>query len=255
MKNFIQINICVLVALLLSNLAQAQDTFTPPESSASALAGVNFNGEVVGQSFIQRFLACDKKDTCDGSPMKYKCSTDANRNSTLLKLKGGTIFFDGKMAIDADGSPYSNGRHATVQAQTSLRYPMQGDPSVNADKVPFIVIPSGGFSKELGIEVGDVAAVVYGDKQVFAIVADTGPKCKIGEGSIQLHELFGHAVCTARSDSGDCKKLNTASIGKNVMYFIFPGTRNKIYPGLTPENINERIQSVGADAWQQLVTP
>ena len=102
---------------------------------------------------------------------------------------------------------------------------------------------------------GDIAAVVYNDKRVFAIVADQGPKCKIGEGSIQLHELLGHNVCKSRATNGDCVKLRDVGIDKGVLYFIFLDTRKLIYDGLTPENINARIQSVGEKSWSALQQP
>ncbi len=194
------------LALLISNLAYGQESFSPPASSSLVLKDVNFSGELIGQKFRSRFSECDTKNTCDGRPLKYGCSTDPNRNSTILKLGGGTIFFDAKMGLDADGSPYSQRTPGkTDQPQTSLRYPLAGKPSINSDRVPFIVIPLGGFDKDLGVKVGDVAAVIYGNKRIFAVVADQGPTCKLGEGSIQLHELLGHFVCKDRSKNGDCK--------------------------------------------------
>lgn len=242
--------------LLLCHFAQAQSTFTPPVASTGALEGVKFNGQLIGEKFRSRFSECDQKDTCDGKPLTYGCSSDRNRNSTLLKLKGGTVFYDGKMGLDADGSPYSQKTPGkTDQPQTSLRYPLQGKPSINADRVPFIVIPLGGFDKALGVQVGDVGAVVYGAKRIYAVVADQGPACKIGEGSIQLHEALGHSVCKERAPNGDCLKLRNAGIDRDVLYFIFPGTREELYPGLTPENINARLEAIGSKAWQQLLVP
>lgn len=241
------------VSLLLCHFAHAQGTFTPPAASANALDGVQFNGQSVGEKFRSRFTECDTKDTCDGKPLKYGCSRDLNRNSVLLNLKAGTIFYDGKMGLDADGSPYSRKTPGTTdQPQTSLRYPLKGKHSINADRVPFIVIPLGGFDKALGVQIGDVGAVVYGNKRIYAVVADQGPACKIGEGSIRLHEVLGHTVCKERASNGDCVKLKNAGIEQNVLYFIFPGTRNELYPGLTPENINDRIEAIGSKAWQQL---
>jgi len=160
------------------------------------------------------------------------------------------------MGLDADGSPYSQETPGqTDQPETSLRYPLAGKPSVNSDRVPFIVIPLGGFDKELNVQVGDVAAVVYGSNRVFAVVADQGPPCKIGEGSIQLHEILGHRVCKARRQNGDCTKLRNVGIERDVLYFIFPGTHNDLLPNLTPENIGARIEAIGAIAWQRLATP
>jgi hypothetical protein len=246
---------CGFVALLLFKLAHGQAAYAPPPSSAAVLEGVSFSGEAVGQKFAARFRECDTGNTCDGKPMKFGCSSDQNRNSALLKLRGGTIFYDGKMGLDADGSPFSQKTPGqTDQPETSLRYPLPKQPSINADRVPFIVIPLGGFGSAMGVRVGDVAAVVHGGKRVFAVVADQGPVCKLGEGSIQLHESLNHPVCKARAPNGDCTKLRNAGIERDVLYFIFPGTRDKLMPGLNQGNINTRIEAIGSDAWQRMIT-
>ena len=54
---------------------------------------------------------------------------------------------------------------------------------------------------------GDMAVVIYKDKLTAAICGDVGPKKKIGEGSIRLHEalhppapdraLFGNRTAVA----------------------------------------------------------
>lgn len=244
------------VVLLMCSAAHSQEIFSPPAASAPVLAGVNLSGEPIGKEFRARFQECDTHDTCDGKPMRHGCSSDRNRNSSMLKLKDGTIFFDAKMGLDADGSPYAqktqNTPGSTNQAETSLRYPLPKKPSVNADRVPYIVIPQGGFDKALGIELGDVAAVVYGAKRVFAVVADQGPACKLGEGSIRLHEALNHPVCKARARNGDCTELKDVGIDRGVLYFIFPGTHGKLVPGLRQDNINTRIEEIGSAAWDRL---
>lgn len=243
----------LLVLFLGSRIACAEDAYSP-SASTTAIEGVDFNGKLIGEKFKARFHECDTKNTCDGKPLKYDCNKDPNRNSVLLQLKDGTIFYDAKMGLDSDGSPYSKKTPGkTDQPHTSLRYPLNGKPSVNADQVPFIVIPSGSFDKELGVRIGDVAVVVHGSKRIYAVVADQGPMCKIGEGSIQLHELIGHAVCKQRAANGDCVKLKNAGIDKDVLYFIFPGTYQELLPGLTPDNINTRLDAIGSTKWKQLI--
>lgn len=233
---------------------QLRGSYSPPSESGGALAGVSFTGQPVGTHFVSRFSECDAHDTCNGKALNYKCSTDRNENTVLLRLKNGVVFFDGKLGVDADGSPYAKTHQDNVnQDQTSLRYPLKGDPSVNADRVPFVVIPLGGFGKELGVEPGDVAVVVWKSKRVFAVVGDEGPPCKIGEGSIALHEALGHSVCRHRSSAGDCQELRDASIENNVLYFIFPHTKAQLYPGLTPDNVGARIESIGTKAWTAFI--
>lgn len=238
------------IALVLGSQSLAEEKYAAPQSGATE--GVDFNGEMVGDKFHYRFIECDTKNTCDGKKLRYGCRDDKNHNTTILKLKNDTIFYDAKMGLDADGSPISiNTPGKTDQPETSLRYPLPGNPSINADRVPFIVIPLGGFDTELGVKTGDIAAVVYGQKRVYAVIADQGPICKLGEGSIQLHEMLGHVVCKARNSKGDCTTLRNVGIEKNVQYFIFPGTSTEFMDGLTPQNIVERIKSIGEASWQK----
>ena len=224
--------------------AAAQAVYTPPASSAAAVEGVNFaSARPIGARFRSRFRECDTSSTCDGRPLKFNCRLDPSRNTALLRLSNGAIFFDGKMGLDADGSPLSR-RNATGtdQPETSFRFDVPGRPSVDADKIPFMVLPGGGFAEDLGLQQGDIAAVVFNGKVVFSLVADSGPKCKVGEGSIQLHEELGHRVCLARNGRGECTRLRNTSIPKDVLYFVFPNSK---IAGLTPANAKQRIAEEG----------
>jgi hypothetical protein len=243
----------ILLVITLCTFAQGINLFTPPASSKDTVAAIDFHGEKIAGPFSEWFRECDGKNTCDGKPIRYGCHSDPNNNSALLRLKGGVIFFDAKMDVDADGSPYSKQTPGkTDQPETSLRYSIAGKPSINSDRVPYIVIPQGAFAGALGIELGDIAAVVYGKKRVFAVVADEGPQCKIGEGSIQLHEALGHSVCKQRAPNGDCVRIRDVGIERDVLYFIFAGTHKALLPGLKPENINARILAIGENAWRNL---
>lgn len=106
----------------------------------------------------------------------------------------------------------------------------------------------------MAIKLGDIAAVVYRDRLAFAIVGDHGPKCKIGEGSIHLHETIGQKGCKKRDQNGMCKAAANDSIERDVLYFIFPGSKSKIINGgLTPENINSRLTTEGQKLWDPLL--
>jgi hypothetical protein len=232
---------------LLAAHAGAQSTYVPPKASASLLSPIRFDSaQTLDQKFHMRFDECDKHDLCDGQPLVYKCSTDPNRNTVFLKLADGTIFYDAKMGIDADGSYLAkNAPGMTDQGETSFRYPASDRPSLDADKVPFIVVPGLDFERPLGIEAGDIAAVVYEDHLAYAIIGDHGPKCKIGEGSIRLHEQVGHRGCKKRNNQGICISAEKNSIERNVLYFVFPGSKSKIIGGLAQDNINERLSDEG----------
>jgi len=102
----------------------------------------------------------------------------------------------------------------------------------------------------VGVTTGDIAAVVFNGKAVFSLVADSRPKCKIGEGSIQLHEELGYKVCLARNSRQECTRLRNTSIAKDVLYFIFP--RSKVVR-LTPANARQRIADEGTRLFNALI--
>jgi hypothetical protein len=260
MRNIVRLFSALSIAsgTLVATFIKADAQFTPPADSKAALAGIQFSTTMpTGQRFRKRFMECDQQNTCDGKVIKHGCSKDRNRNTVMIDVNGRALFFDAKMGLDADGSPLSASESAstTDQPQTSYRYPLPGKPSVNADRVPFVVVPGGGFETELGVKIGDIAAVVFKGKVTFALVADQGPPCKIGEGSIQLHELVGHKVCTARDAAGDCVKIKNVGIEGGVMYFIFRDSNKLIQEGLTPENVNERLQGHGKKLFENLKSP
>jgi hypothetical protein len=242
--------------ILWSSTARAD--YSPPAGSAKVLQGVSFQGEDVGLSFRNRFRECDTSNTCDGKELRYGCSTDKNNNKALMRLRNGVIFFEAKMALDTDGAPllYPDAGH---QPETSLQYDIPGNVSFNSDRVPFIVIPLGGFGESLGVKIGDVATIVHKGSRVYGVVADQGPKCKIGEGSIKMHEKLGHKVCLTRGPNGDCTKVRDVGIDGEVLYFIFPNSKRLLFSPvggqpLQPSNVNERIQKLGESLWKEFTT-
>ena len=131
----------------------------------------------------------------------------------VLTLPGGILYYDSLLDLDSDGSRFFS-EDGTGQNDTSLHMP-DGKP-VDSDAVPFFVLP-GGFYKPLGIRLGDVAAVLFGDKIEYAIFADVGPSTKLGEGSIALHRALGHE--TIRNG-----RFHDEAIDANVLTLVFPGS-------------------------------
>lgn len=254
-------------AMLLAVLAPgcafgaAKDVYSAPATDVRLLRGVNFGkAQLLDTQLTSVYLACDQKQERGG------CSSDPSRNSAVLRFPDNTIFFDAKMAIDADGSALSKRAERPNQPETSFRYPnLPGPaggegtadpmatgpgPSLDAERVPYVVMPLGDFKRESGVSLGDLAAVIKDGRVQFAIVGDLGPRTKIGEGSMKLHEQLGHTFCTAYDEAHNCTTFSDASIEPPVLYFLFPDTRKLIIEGLTPENINERIATVGQQVWK-----
>ena len=231
-----------LVSGLAACPADAQTHYAAPSADAAALRGIRFAGaQIILPELTQRFGACDGQDPPG-------CKIDPSRNTAILQFPDGPVFFDAKMAIDADGSALSKRGEFPNQPETALRYPTTGT-SLDSERVPYIVLPIGDLRRTAGVGTGDLAAVIKDGKLQFAIVGDVGPPPKIGEGSMKLHAALGHNTCTAYDAGGNCSGFTDVSIDPPVLYFVFPNTRRLIYDGLSPDNINERIASLGREVW------
>jgi Fungal chitosanase of glycosyl hydrolase group 75 len=244
-----------------ATVAFAQSPYKPPVASAGEVSGIDFKSSPSLTTLQTRFSTCDRTDMCDGETLKkpYKCSSDPSRNTAILKLKGDVIFYDAKMAIDADGSALSKARGGTNLPETAWHYPTPPGDSVDAEHVPYTVLSKefvaakyASLRQGITIHTGDIAAVVYNGKTQYALVADTGPACKIGEGSMKLHDELGNKACDELGPKGICKTASNNGLPKDVMFFIFPHSAGLISKGLTPANVNQRLKDQGPKLMQKL---
>ncbi|MGI4880021.1 MAG: hypothetical protein ACRYG4_21315, partial [Janthinobacterium lividum] len=149
--------------------------------------------------------------------------------TALRRLLGGAIAFTSKLAVDLDGSPFACGpRHGRAdQCPTTLmlRTARGGEVPVDADVVPYVVIPDDGppsvrgeFRHLTGVHVGDFGVVVARGRTIGVIVADTGRYNKLGEGSLALHRALGRELCVRRDAGGACRRMvgSIESIDGNV---------------------------------------
>mgnify|MGYP001608549738 CR=1 FL=1 len=116
---------------------------------------------------------------------RYRNGGDGPRSVAIRSLapvegERGTarpIAFTAGMTIDADGK---NGRRLDPrngQNETSLG-------GLDATKTPYFVLPIGFEELHRGVRLGDIAAVLYKGKVVYAIYGARGPRGQIGEASI-----------------------------------------------------------------------
>ena len=230
----------------LGTLAVAAVPYAAPGSDSSVLRGIDFSrAQVILPELTQRFGVCDEQEPPG-------CKVDPSRNTVILRFPDDTVFFDAKMAIDADGSVLSKRAERPNQPETAFRYPVS-NLSLDSEHVPYIVLPIGPLLHASGVGTGDLAAVIQDGRLQFAIVGDVGPPPKIGEGSMKLHANLGHNTCTTYDQDRNCSQFTDVSIDPPVLYFVFPNTRQLIYDGLSPGNINERIATVGRDAWNNFL--
>jgi len=221
----------------------APDGYQPPERSAQALEGISFSKSARAPKaahYLAAFAAADQL------PKYHK---DPSNCKTLLQFSDGTIYYDAKMAIDADGSPRAKSLDPAGQPDTSHHFP-SGEP-FDAETIPYIVLPESKtgetFIEDMGLALGDLAVVVYKNEIAPAIFADEGPVSRIGEGSIRLHELL--PVHSPWSDSDHTQVFDSSVDGK-VLVFVFPGSN--IDDQLTPDKAVEKISTAALERFNEL---
>ena len=141
-----------------------------------------------------------------------RAASQAGSAWRLAKTREG-VYLRSNFDVDVDGSPRARQIDRYGQTQTSWSH--KNGKYINAEEVPFIVLPKGKYQKH-GIKLGDYALVR--DKQTgkvaAAVFADVGPAGKTGEGSIYLgKEKLGLDITPNRGVSGD-----------RFEYLVFPGS-------------------------------
>jgi hypothetical protein len=177
------------------------------------------------------------KDSCAG------LSSDQLRQRRILTQKART---DGWPAnelrateISPDIIPFSRGKPCPendgyLVSSTALENQSVAnvcDPTryVDAVKTPAVVIPGGtsGFSRT-GVAIGDlVVALKPGSAEpVFAVVGDTGPAGKLGEGTIALAgKLLGKTA-----EPKNYKEIRSSWQVAKALILVFPRTRRQSDP-------------------------
>lgn len=218
-------------------------------------------GAAVDEGYRAQFDLCDTQNQFYGESFERDlgCRGDPNRAEALLRLRGGVIAYVSKLAVDLDGSPFACGpdRGHSDQCPTALMLEgaMGVETPLDADRVPYVVIPDAGpapyrgqFTRLTGVRVGDLGVVIKDGRVVPVIVGDTGPYNKLGEGSLALHRALGRELCTDRDAGGVCRHVvnGMTSIDDGVITILFPGSR----PGdLTQANVEAVVKTEGLRLW------
>jgi hypothetical protein len=238
--------------------ARAEDA---GRAAALALLPELAAGVDVDEAYRAQFDLCDAQNQFRGESFErgFGCRGDPNRAQALLRLPGGAIAYVSKLAVDLDGSPFACGpdHQRSDQCPTSLMLNDRAGAEVplDADRVPYVVIPAAGpgpyrgeFSRLTGVRVGDLGVVVRDGVVVPVIVGDTGPYNKLGEGSLALHRALGRELCTDRDPGGVCRHVvdDMTSIDDGVTTILFPGSRPD---GLTPDNVEAVVKAQGLKLW------
>lgn len=209
----------------------------------------------VDETYRLEFGVCDAQDRFGGHAV-LGCRDDPNGVTALRRLPGGPIAFALNLAVDLHGSPFAcSPNHGRIdQCPTSLMMPdgKGGEVPVDADAVPYVVIPFAGppdvlgaFTRITGVDVGDFGYVQYRGRVVPLIVADTGPFGKLGEGSIALHRALDRELCSSRDASRTCTDVSDGieSIGGDVVTVLFPDSaRHNLTPATLAMTIRREVE-------------
>lgn len=213
------------------------------------------------QSTIERMFANASKDHqplitfSDGT-------TEWSDGSEVYRLADGAavIVKSQYLALDTDGAD-DGLRSCDKDSDRDTSITARNGSPVDSNVTPYIVLPGchsvkdpeGGSMRKcltrysfekLGLQLGDLAAVVTGNRIAFAIAADVGPEKKFGEGSIELHRELGHETVGRVSAHPGCAANERLD---HVTYIVvFPHSNSRWLP-------NDDIARIGAEHWQKLL--
>ncbi|MBL9180983.1 MAG: D-alanyl-D-alanine carboxypeptidase family protein [Verrucomicrobiaceae bacterium] len=223
-------------------------SYTPPSSNAALLQKVRFDkaDATVGKTLADTYAAADKDPRlAKGDPSNCKA---------LLKFADGTVFFEAKMAICADGSPRAKEIDpGPGNPKTAFTYPGMAGAYFDAEDVPYIVLPGKNdsgtldFVKTMGLSKLDLAVVIHRGRLIPAFYGEVGPVFRIGEAAIQVHEdLPVRSPWTSPAKA----KVRNASVEGEVLYFVFPGTAVPKTAGMSKEQWLDKVKSTALQKWE-----
>ena len=152
----------------------------------------------------------------DGSPHAYHpCDSglDALANAGSPGNWFGIYTRKGVPIVQADTSPAPGFYISTTSLQDKSIKEAEPTRYVDAESIPYFVLP---YSMvDSGMQLGDIALVINtaNDSACYAIFADTGPKNKIGEGSMALAKALG--INSSPRSGG---------VDSGIVYILFPGS-------------------------------
>ncbi|MFE7775022.1 glycoside hydrolase family 75 protein [Streptomyces sp. NPDC057445] len=124
----------------------------------------------------------------------YRTDPGAAANVPVCGTKQ-AVFWKADMDIDCDGQRTTRcNRRTDPNFVSETSYQQSDGQHLNAEELPFVVIPGAGSlwkPGSYGIGGGSVVAVVHRDTVQYAVVGDTGPAGIIGEASYATASALG----------------------------------------------------------------
>ena len=174
---------------------------------------------------------------CNGVSVGADCVWRANCLADFNKAKaegfnGPTKICFFAMATQQNGTPIIQGpndpKPGYFVSTTALQQPgvdrKTPQAQLDSNRIPFIVIPRHWQqSATPGLKLGDFAVVLRKStgQMSSAIVGDLGPKRKLGEGSVALHQALGNDPFRMRFGK---RRAWQGIGGRDVMYAVFPNS-------------------------------
>ncbi|WEH36648.1 glycoside hydrolase family 75 protein [Streptomyces sp. AM 4-1-1] len=171
-------------AALLATAALPADA----ETAARTAAGVQ-EGSVGAAALLARVSSCSQ--ISDG---KYRTDREAPATVPVCG-KNGAVFWKADLDVDCDGQVTAAcNKDTDPWFQDDTAFHTSGGKPLNAEKLPYVVVPSASGIWDYasaGIKGGGVVAVIHKNKVVYAVVGDTGPDKIIGEASYATAKALG----------------------------------------------------------------
>jgi hypothetical protein len=147
---------------------------------------------------------------------KFQADMEKPKNISMYGLTNAT-FWTADMDIDCDGRETT---FCNKKTDPDFQNQLSCGTDISANETPYFVIPAGSpaNSKKRGIQIGQVAAILYKDQVAYAVFLD---ECGISS-------LIGEASCATARLLGINPDPKNGGTDDPVTYIVFSGASGRI---------------------------
>ena len=157
---------------------------------AALFFGFNCQAESEGEVAAASLLKLVKHgEVIKETENKFRAKAELPKNISMFSLTNAT-FWTADMDIDCDGRITAA---CNKKTDPDFQNQLSCGEDIAADVTPYFVIPGGAPANaaKRDIKMGQVGAIIYKNRVVYAVFLDTGPKTLIGEASCATAKLLG----------------------------------------------------------------